>query len=190
MAARKLKEEQKVFVVMQLARMRTPSQVVDALREEYGVQIAPSSVLTYDPTTRTGRELSAELRDLFYEERRAFKRKLSEQPMYHQAYRLAELHRQYVRADRAGNTVEARAALEQAAKEVGGLYTNRRTLEVKGLQTAREALGVLLDEFAVQLERGEITRGQLVEIVAEDHGVEPGELAAAAAAETVSEANN
>lgn len=169
----KLKEEHKVFVVVHLARYSTPSEVVDAVSEEFGLQVSRQQVQKYDPTSRAGESLAKGLKDLFYETRRAFKKKVGELPMSHQAYRLNELHKQYVRASRAGNQPLACEILKQAAQEVGGLFTNKRTLTVGGMERAREALAQMLEEFPT------VDKNQIVGMVAEDHGVDAAELASA-----------
>lgn len=173
---RTLSEDVQLFIVGELAMFRSPSQVAESVKEEFGIQITRQLAESYNPERRAGSSVSEKLREVFYATRRRFLRRLTDRPMYHQAYRLAELHRQYLRADAAGNTVEARAALEQAAKEVGGLYTNRRVFEVSSLNAAREAFRIMLDEFRPQIEQGSVTTEQLAEIVAEDHGVDADDL--------------
>lgn len=72
MARASLNYEQKFYVVSKLARHRTPSEVVAGLRAEFGLKISRQAVAKYDPTTTTGKKLSASLRDLFLRERERF----------------------------------------------------------------------------------------------------------------------
>jgi hypothetical protein len=70
--------EQKHFVVMQLARHRTPSEVARALRAEYSIEFSAQAVQKYDPTTVAGRTLAADWRDLFYRFRVEYETRLAE----------------------------------------------------------------------------------------------------------------
>lgn len=176
MAARKLTEEIKFFIVAQLAMWKTPSEVVDLVREEYEKEVTRQTVHGYDPTTKAGEALSAELREFFFTTRRDFEQSIKGIAISHQSYRLKELHRLYVKNSQLGNVVEARLNLEQAAREVGGAYTNKRTVVVDTIENARRALAILREEFAGDLEAGKLDDAQLVSMVAEDHAVDPVEL--------------
>lgn len=73
----RLTQEQKVFVVTQLAHDATSGEVVRLFKETYGVAVTPSQVCFYDPRSVQGsRELSPELRGLFAEERDKYLRGL------------------------------------------------------------------------------------------------------------------
>ena len=53
-------------------------------------------------------------------------------PVAHQAYRLRVLNRALERAEKSGNTTLVLQILEQAAREMGGAFTNRREVTGKG----------------------------------------------------------
>lgn len=119
----------KRFIVSSLACWDTPTQVAKSVREEFGIEITRMQVATYDPTKAAGRELSKELKALFAETRAKFKSELDAIPIANQAYRLRSLARMHARAEEQGNAALAAQLLEQAAKETGGAYTNRRQIE-------------------------------------------------------------
>lgn len=66
MAYQCLSFEHKHFVVTQLARRRTPSEVAAGLRTEFEIELSRQAIAKYDPTTRTGKKLSPFWRDKFY----------------------------------------------------------------------------------------------------------------------------
>jgi hypothetical protein len=60
-----LKEPVKMFIVQSLACFETPQQVVEAVKQEYKIEITRQQVALYDPTKVAGRNLSKKLKDLF-----------------------------------------------------------------------------------------------------------------------------
>lgn len=129
MAAKKLNAEQKRFIVMELAMFSTPAEVVEKVFEEHGVTITRQGVQVYDPTSAAGHSLSKELRKLFDDTRKAFRKDTENIPIANRAYRLRQLDRL---ARGTKNPVLAAQLMEQAAKETGGSYTNRREFTGKG----------------------------------------------------------
>lgn len=132
MAANKLNATQKRFIVMELAMFATPGEVVDRVLEEYGIKITRQGVQVYDPMSAAGHGLSKELRDLFDETRKAFRRDTESIPIANRAYRLRMLDRMARDAVKQGNRQLAAQIFEQASKEVGGAFTNRRELSGPG----------------------------------------------------------
>jgi hypothetical protein len=124
----KLTEPQKLFIVRALACFDTPSEVAKAFRQEFGVDITRQQVAEYDPTKASGRDVSRRLRAEFEKTRAAFMAEVDEIPISHLAVRLRSLQRMLERADSQGNIALVCKLLEQAAKEVGGMFTNRREL--------------------------------------------------------------
>jgi hypothetical protein len=122
----KLNDAHKSFIVQALACWDSPSEVAEALREEYGVEAHRSQVAQYDPTRVAGERLAKRWRDLFEATRDRFRREVAEIPIADQAYRLRALGKIYDRHLSRGNVVGAAAVLEQAAKEAGGAFANRR----------------------------------------------------------------
>jgi hypothetical protein len=122
----------KAFIVQRLARFIMPSQVVKAVKEEFGLDVSRQRVHFYDPTTRAGRALNEELKALFFETREKAKHDLDPIPSYHKAVRLQRLDDMICTALERGNLPLAAQLLEQAAKESGGAYTNKHQHEHTG----------------------------------------------------------
>lgn len=126
----KLNEAVQRFIVQALACYDTPTQAADAVKEEFGIEITRQQAASYDPTKVMGRTLAKKWRDLFHETRERFRKEVAEIPIADQAYRLRQLQRMTQEAMRRKNIVLAASLLEQAAKEQGGMFTNKR--EVSG----------------------------------------------------------
>lgn len=132
MAKGTLPEVVKTFIVQSLACFDTPSVVVEAVRKEFGATIARQSVEGYDPTKKAGSNLAEKWRLLFVETRKTFLEDTAAIAISHRAVRLRALQRMADKAEDRGNMVLAASLLEQAAKEVGDSFTNRRELTGKG----------------------------------------------------------
>lgn len=123
-----LTENVKLVIVQSLACFDTPSQVAEAVKQEFGVEVSRMQVALYDPTKGTGKNLSAKLRAIFAETREKFLADVSAIPIAQQSYRLRVLQRALTKVEKQGNTAMVAQLLEQAAKESGGAFTNRREL--------------------------------------------------------------
>ena len=124
-----LKEPVKIFIVQSLACRDTPQEVVDLVKQEYGIQISRSQCQAYDPTKYSGRNLSKKFVELFNETRADFDAGLIDIPIANKHYRLKQYQKQLER--NAKNTVMSLKILEQAAKDVGGQFTNRQEITGK-----------------------------------------------------------
>lgn len=122
----KLDDHVKLYIVQALACFDTPQQVADAVKEEFGIVVTRMQVQGYDPTKTRGRDLSAKLRAVFEATRKRFLDEVEQVPIASQTYRLRNLQRLHEQAVQRKNLQLAAALLEQAAKEVGGAFTNRR----------------------------------------------------------------
>ncbi|MFD2756734.1 DUF2280 domain-containing protein [Comamonas terrae] len=126
-----LKDDVKLAIVQALACFDTPSQVAEQVKQEFGIVLARQQVAGYDPTKPSGKNLSQKLREVFSRTREAFLADISTIPIAQQAYRLRVLQRNLERADSRGNAAMVSTLLEQAAKELGGAFTNKRELTGK-----------------------------------------------------------
>lgn len=124
----KLNDAARLFAVQSLACFDPPAVVAAAIKKEFGFDITPQGVETYDPTKRAGRALAAKWKALFEETRKTFLEDTSKIGISHKAVRLRALHRMAEKAESAGNVPLAAQLLEQAAKECGDAYTNKRVL--------------------------------------------------------------
>ncbi|MBQ2647906.1 MAG: DUF2280 domain-containing protein [Achromobacter sp.] len=122
----KLTEAHKRFIVQALACWDTPSQVAEAFKDEYGLDVHRTQVAQYDPTKVAGQGLAKKWRELFDATRKRFRDEIAEIPIADQAFRLRQLGRIYDKHISRGNVIGAAGVLEQAAKEVGGAFTNKR----------------------------------------------------------------
>jgi hypothetical protein len=127
-----LREEVKTHIVQALACYDTPTTVAKSIKETFGLAVLPQQVEAYDPTKVAGRALSQKWRTFFEETRKRYLAEITNIAVAHRAVRLRRLDRMANRAEERGNYPLVAALLEQAAKEMGELYTNRRLLEHAG----------------------------------------------------------
>jgi hypothetical protein len=119
-----LTDEIRTFIVKALACFDTPSQVVDAVKTNFGLSITRQHVYCYDP--KSSQRMSPHWRELHAATRQAYLREVAEIGIAHKVVRLAMLDRMAHNAMANNYSIEAAAFLEQAAKECGGIYENRR----------------------------------------------------------------
>jgi hypothetical protein len=127
-----LTEPMKLFIVQALACYDTPTQVAQAVKEEFGLDVTRMQVARYDAPKATAKDLSKKLRDVFAVTREAFLADVSTIPIAQQAFRLRVLQRTLNKVEGQGNVAMVSQILEQAAKESGGAFTNRTKLEHSG----------------------------------------------------------
>ncbi|GAB1102193.1 DUF2280 domain-containing protein [Shewanella algae] len=121
-----LSDQVKQFIVQSLACYDTPSQVAEAVKEEFGVVVPRQQVEAYNPTKYAGRNLSQKWRVVFDATREAFKAETADIPIAQRAYRLRKLEMMLSKAEKRGNYPLVMQMLEQAAKEVGDIYVNHK----------------------------------------------------------------
>lgn len=127
-----LKAECKIFIVQSIACYETPSQVVESVREKFGIEITRQQVESHDPTKVSSKGLAQKWVDIFNATRERFCKETSDIPIANKAYRLRVLDRMAVNAESMKNYGMTADILEQAAKEVGGMYTSRLNVEPAG----------------------------------------------------------
>jgi hypothetical protein len=131
MASPKLSDEVKTFIVQCLACFDGLAVVVASVKKEYGIEVSRQLVESHDPTKKAGTNLGAKWKALFKETRATFLKDTTDIAISHRAVRLRALQRMAEKAETQGNMVLAASLMEQAAKEVGNAYTNRRELTGK-----------------------------------------------------------
>ncbi|WP_315336185.1 DUF2280 domain-containing protein [Pseudomonas grimontii] len=131
-----LKNEVKSFIVQALACFDTPSQVVEAVKNEYGIAVSRQQVETHDPTKSAGKGLAVKWVTLFQDTRKRFREETAEIPIANRAFRLRAMNRSFERADSSKNIPLAMQILEQAAKETGDMFVNRSRKEEAGDEPA------------------------------------------------------
>ncbi|MGE8110883.1 DUF2280 domain-containing protein [Pseudomonas sp. NPDC086566] len=121
-----LSNEVKAFIVQALACFDTPAQVAASVREEFGLEVSRQQCESHDPTKSAGRDLAKRWRTLFDDTRKRFREETSEIPIANRAFRLRTLGRMAEKAEAMRNMALTAQLLEQAAKEVGDMYVNRK----------------------------------------------------------------
>lgn len=116
----------KRFIVQALACFDTPTQVAVAVKEEFGVDVHRSQIAQYDPTRAAGEKLAGRWRVLFADTRSRFRQEVSEIPIANRSYRLRALSRLAEKAENMRNLALTAQLYEQAAKECGDMYVNRK----------------------------------------------------------------
>ena len=119
----------KLFIVKVLAEFETPTSAAQQVKEVFNIDVSPQQCERYDPTKRMGFDLSQELRDKFFEYRRKANEELEAIPIANKRYRL-QLLQNLVEAY-PNNPVLTPKWAEQAAKEMGGQFTNRQEITGK-----------------------------------------------------------
>lgn len=124
-----LKSDVKAFIIQMLACFDSPSQVVEAVQKEFGIKITRQQAESHDPTKVSGKGLAKKWVEMFNETRERFQTEIAEIPIANKAYRLRVLQRMSVTAENMKNLGMTAQLLEQAAKEVGDVYTNKQKVE-------------------------------------------------------------
>lgn len=123
-----LNDKVKLAIVQALACFDTPTQAAEVVKQEFGLEVPRQQVATYDPTKPAGKNLSKKLAEIFHATRKAFIEETARIPIAQPAFRLRVLQRMLATAEQRGNMALVAQLLEQAAKETGGAFTNRREL--------------------------------------------------------------
>lgn len=121
-----LSSEVKAFIVQALACFDTPSQVAEAVKREFNIDVSRQQVESHDPTKRCSKTLAKRWVEMFHDARKRFREETVDIPIANRAYRLRALGRMAEKAESMKNMALTAQLLEQAAKEVGDVYVNRR----------------------------------------------------------------
>lgn len=122
------------FITKQLAMFSTPQEVVDLVKENFdGLEVSRQQVFFYDASMNPA--IPEQWKAIFEATRKNFLEDVSTIPIASKSYRLRELDRLYgnQKRQKLQNTVEMRATLEQAAKESGDAFTNKRVVDIKNV---------------------------------------------------------
>ncbi|MFG0461549.1 DUF2280 domain-containing protein [Pseudomonas putida] len=121
-----LSNDVKAFIVQALACFDTPSQVVEAVQKEFSITVTRQQVETHDPTKYSGKGLAKRWVALFEDTRKRFREETAEIPIANRAFRLRGLGRMAEKAENMRNLALTAQLYEQAAKECGDMYVNRK----------------------------------------------------------------
>ncbi len=144
----KLKDIHRAFLVRELACFASPKEAADALRDKYGIEIAPQSAEHYDATKVAGKVASKKWHELFALAREAFlddvKRSV---PFANKSVRIKELAKAAQIFKLQKNYLGMARILELIAKEVGNVHTNRHEFTGKdGGPIRYQDVGDMTDE--------------------------------------------
>lgn len=153
-----LKEPVKMFIVQSLACFETPQQVVEAVKQEYEIEITRQQVALYDPTKVAGRNLSKKLKDLFDRTRKDFRENVEDIAIANKAFRLRELQKMYDDAGR--NKVVKQNLLKQAFQETDGRVTRQEVTGANG--------GAIKTETEQKQTQPTLTPDQLAELTPQE----------------------
>lgn len=103
--------------------MKLPQQVVEAVKQEYKIEITRQQVALYDPTKVAGRNLSKKLKDLFTRTCKDFRANIEDIAIANKAFRLKELQGMYY--DSGKNKRLKQNLLKQAFQETDGRVTKQ-----------------------------------------------------------------
>ncbi|EPG3459357.1 DUF2280 domain-containing protein, partial [Acinetobacter baumannii] len=119
----------------------------EQVKQEFGVDISRSQCECYDPTKYSGRNLSKKFVELFESTREKFDKGLIDIPIANKYYRLKQYQRQL---EKTRNVKTALKILEQAAKDIGGQFTNRQEITGKDggpVQTVNSEIPVPMEDY-------------------------------------------
>lgn len=130
----RLTEQMKRFIIMEYAVFRGPTEIARRLEEVFGVVVDKQQVHNFnpDPTIWHRDPVAKKWVKLYEETRAAFREETEGISVANVTFRLREAADIYRRAKQSGNLVLAMDILAQAAKEMGGCFTNRQKLTGSG----------------------------------------------------------
>lgn len=128
----KLPDDVRAFIVMSYARFALTRDIHKAVMDEFGLDVDSKTLCNHmlDRPSRAA-EMGARWVALFNETRAAFREQVEAIPITNPAYRLSKMQRYFDILDSKDAIGPAMSVLEQAAKEAGGAFTNRRELSGK-----------------------------------------------------------
>ena len=127
-----LNQKHKLFIVRSLAQWNTPTETVELVQQEFGITISRQQCEAYDPTKRTGQNLSKALADEFYKTREQFRKNTDEMPLANLAVRLRHYENLLNNPQNKRNPILQLIILKQVAEDVGGKYINKTELTGAG----------------------------------------------------------
>lgn len=128
-----LANKHKSFIVIRLACYDSSTEIQEEFMNSFGFTPSLTQISYYNPKNAQGsKQLAQKWKDLFDETRLKFKEEIQDIPIANQAYRLKKLQRNMESLERMRNYKAANETIEQAAKEMGGAFTNEKKLDHSG----------------------------------------------------------
>jgi hypothetical protein len=140
----KLDDSHRTYIVQRFAVFRTPSEVQADFAAEFpdAPSITRQGVEAYNPESRNGRKLAKKWKAVFDTTRKAFLDDTASIGIANRNVRLRILDDLVTEARTRKNPKLVAELLEQAAKEVGDAYSNRRLHELAGKKGAPIEVGL------------------------------------------------
>ncbi|RLL32511.1 DUF2280 domain-containing protein [Acinetobacter cumulans] len=134
-----LRKEVKLFIVRSLAQFNTPEETARLVNEEYkNLNVSRQQCERYDPTKRAGKDLSTELKKEFEATRKDFLGKPENIPIANLVVRLQRYENMFQGTK---NNALRLKIQEQAAKDMGGQFTNKTESSIKNEVSYPSGLG-------------------------------------------------
>ena len=141
LVASQVTDEHIEFIIVCLAHFYTTDEVLDRFALEFGKHIDRKTCNKLNPQLKSSRNLDPKWVDLFHVERAGYVEQEQHIPIANRAVRLRRYEEEYHDAEDTNTKLKI---LEQAAKEVGGLYTNKT--EIKQ-ELESDTISKLMDEL-------------------------------------------
>lgn len=123
-----LNSEQKVFIVTAYARFEGTAEIIRSFRERWDAELTHSQCNHYN-VIGASCNCAPKWKEVFHAERKRFLANVEDIGIANKTFRLHSLSALHAMAMKRNNVKLAQEILEQAAKEMGEVFTNRR--EVK-----------------------------------------------------------
>lgn len=124
-----LNELEKKQIIHLLAAYNTPSEIVAEFKTNHDKELSIQQVCYYDPNNPASAKLADEWRAEFKRARDEFNASIHTIPIANQSFRINELMKMY--RGTSPKAIKVRQSLmEQAAREVGGMYVNKSVVNV------------------------------------------------------------
>lgn len=167
-----LKNDVQTFIVQRLACYESVQDIAAAAKEIFDIEISRQLISSYDASKPYCRA-SKKWKSLFYSERARFLKEIREIPILNKSFRGAALQRAYDKLtanERGANWKLVLAVLEQAAREEGNFYTNRR--ELTGANGKDLLPADIAREVFKELLREGIDRREAIDFIKERYNVD------------------
>ncbi|NBC03764.1 MAG: DUF2280 domain-containing protein [Bacteroidetes bacterium] len=145
-----LKSYHKELIVKNLACCVSPTEVQSYFIEHFNMTLSFQQICYYDPDQSP--MLSKKWRHMFTDIRQNYINEIGSIPIANKGFRLQEMQRNYFQLRNAGNIMGAQAILEQAAKEVGGVYDGVNS--AKAYESGRKTLYDEINDYLLGRDKG------------------------------------
>lgn len=165
----RMTDDVRAEIVMRLAMYDTVADIQADLRAR-GIEITHQAIGAYNAETNGARRIAKRWVDLFHATREQWLKEIAAEPIANRAFRLRRLTEILNKAMKRGDLARAQGALEQAAKEVGNVFTNVSKVQGTALpgqvpvdRTPEENRNILIDRLTEALAKlpkksGELTK--------------------------------